>query len=79
VLSSNPEGSIAEVALSQISRQLGVRQPELKLYRLMEIEGQCCSLAPEAGQYAVAVKDSRETLLASSFLRLMHRDMLCIG
>ena len=74
VPSNKPEGSIsAEAALSQISRQLGIRQAELKLYRLTEVEGQGCSLASEAGQYAVALKDSRETLLPPCTIRLLPR------
>ena len=80
VLSNKPEGSIgAEAALSQISRQLGIRQAELKLYRLTEVEGQGCSLASEAGQYAVAVKDSREALPPPCIIRLMPSNRLHSG
>ena len=62
LLNNTPEGGIAaETAISQISRQLGVRQAELRLFQLREVEGPC-SLAAEAGQYAVAVNNSREPL-----------------
>ena len=74
LLSNTPEGGIAaETAISQISRQLGVRQAELKLFQLREVEGSC-SLASEAGQYAVAVNNSRElSLLFLSYALVMRR------
>ena len=66
LFSKASEGSIAvDTAISQVSRQLGVRPTELRLFQLREVEGHC-SLASEAGQYAVAVNNSRE--LHFSFL-----------
>ena len=65
LLSNTPENSIAvETAISQLSRQLGVRQAELRLFQLREVEGPC-SLDAEAGQYAVAVNNSREHCVSS--------------
>lgn len=65
LLNNTPEGGIAaETAISQISRQLGVRQAELRLFQLREVEGPC-SLSSEAGQYAVAVNNSRELCFTS--------------
>ena len=60
VSSSSQEGRIvAGSALRQISRQLGIRQSEVKLFQLHEVQ-EPCSLASEGGQYAVAVSNSRE-------------------
>ena len=65
LLSNTPEKTIAaEAAISQLSRQLGVRQAELKLFQLREVEGPC-SLGAEAGQYAVAVNNSREHCIST--------------
>lgn len=65
VLSNKPEESTtAEAALGQLSRQLGIRQVELKLFQLREVEG-ACSLASEGSQYAVAVSNSRECRLSA--------------
>jgi len=70
LLRDKVEGSIAaDTALSQISRQLGIRQAELKLYQLREVDGPC-SLAPEAGQYAVTVNNSRECCFSVPFYAL---------
>ena len=44
LLSDAPDGSVdAETAMSQISRQLGIRQAELRLFQLREVEGPCVS------------------------------------
>ena len=60
VSSSSQEGRIeAGSALRQISRQLGIRQSEVKLFQLQEVQ-EPCSLASGGGQYAVAINNSRE-------------------
>ena len=71
LLSNAPEGGVAaETAITQISRQLGVSQAELRLFQLREVEGACS----EAGQYAVAVNNSRELCLSFlSYVMLMKR------
>ena len=58
--SSSQEGRVvAKSALRQISRQLGIRQSEGKLFQLKEVQ-EPCSLASEGGHYAVAISNSRE-------------------
>ncbi|CAL5228925.1 g12152 [Coccomyxa viridis] len=72
LLSNAPEGGVAaETAITQISRQLGVSQAELRLFQLREVEGACS----EAGQYAVAVNNSRFSLASVEKVLTQNTDL----